>query len=137
MSQRRPGRGRTTTDPGDSGVVAVEFALVIPLLVAILLTIVTVGSLYIDQLHLQQVARDAVRTAVVAPASACVTATSELDGNNLGTVSCELITTCPTTGSSSNSAAQVHLTSVQEFSLPLVGDRTVTLNATSTFICPP
>ena len=137
MTHRRPGRGPATTDPDDSGVVAVEFALVIPLLVAILLTIVTVGSLYIDQLHLQQVARDAVRTAVVAPTSACAAATSELAGNNLGAVTCTVTRACPTTGTSSTSTAQVHLTSVQQFSLPLVGDRTVTLNATSTFICPP
>ena len=134
MIGRRPGRGITTPDPGDSGVVAVEFALVLPLLVALLFTIVTAGSVYIDQLHLQQVARDAARIASVDSAAACSTATSELAGNSLGTVTCQVVRPC-TNGTTTST--QVRLTSAQNLSIPIVGNRSVTLTATSTFICPP
>ena len=114
--------------------VAVEFALVIPILLITLFTIVAAGSVYIDQLHLQQVARDAARAAAVNPDSACPTATAELSGNNLGTVTCELVRRC---GTNPTDTTQVRLSSVQTLSMPVIGDRTVSLTASSTFICPP
>lgn len=134
MTGRHPGRRSTTPDPGDRGVVAVEFALVIPLLLAVLFTIVAAGSVYIDQLHLQQVARDAARAAAIDPNSACTTASGELAGNTLGTVTCELVRKC---GTNPTDTTQVRLKSVQELSLPVIGRRTVSLSASSTFVCPP
>jgi Flp pilus assembly protein TadG len=134
VTVRRPGRRPTASDSGDRGVVAVEFALVIPILLVVLFTIVAAGSMYFDQLHLQQVARDAARVAAIEPTAACATATGELTGNTLGTVTCNLVRTC---GTNPTDTTQVRLQSVQTLSLPLIGDRTVTLTASSTFICPP
>lgn len=115
--------------PDDAGVVAVEFALVVPLLIVLLFTIVIGGSVYLDQLHLQSAARDAARVGSVAPASACAAATANLTGNNVGTVTCDLVSSC-TSGS-----VQVRLTSNQTVSIPIVGTRHVTLRASSTFAC--
>ena len=118
---------------GDEGVAAVEFALVLPPLVVMLFTIVLGGSIYLDQLHLQSVVRDAARIASVDTSKACSTALSELSGNNVGTVSCLIVKAC----SSSNNIAEVKLTAVQTLSVPLVGSRVVSLHATSSFICTP
>ena len=128
-----PGRPVSVADDekqGDAGVVAVEFALVLPALVALLFTIVTAGSVYIDQLQLQSVARDAARIASVSPATACTLARSELSTNNVGTVQCTLVSDCL------SAAAQARLSAQQTFAIPIVGNRTVTLHASSTFACP-
>lgn len=119
----------TVREPDDAGVVAVEFALVVPLLIVLLFTIIVGGSVYLDQLHLQSAARDAARVGSVAPASACAAASKNLAGNDVGSVSCDLVTTCAT------GSVQVRLTANQTVSLPIVGVRHVTLRASSTFAC--
>jgi Flp pilus assembly protein TadG len=120
-------RSRTT----DDGVAAVEFALVLPLLVVLLFVIVNGGMVFIDQLHLQSAARDAARIASVEPQQACSTALAELAGNDVGTTSCELVQDC------TQGTAEVRLVASQVVSLPVIGDRTVNLDASSTFVCAP
>ena len=110
---------------------AVEFALVLPLLVVLLFVIVNGGLVYLDQLHLQSAARDGARVASVDPNQGCSTALAALSGNDVGTTSCELVQDCST------GSAQVRLTAVQSISIPVIGDRTVNLDASSTFVCPP
>jgi Flp pilus assembly protein TadG len=120
-------RSRTT----DEGVAAVEFALVLPLLVVLLFVIVNGGMVFLDQLHLQSAARDAARVASVEPLQACTTALDGLSGNDVGATSCELVQDCST------GTAEVRLTAVQNISIPVIGSRTVNLDASSTFVCVP
>lgn len=122
----RPSRRK----PDDDGVVAVEFALVLPLLIVLLFTIILGGAVYLDQLQLQSAARNAARAGSVTPTGACNAATAELTGNNVGSVSCELLENCST------GVVRVRLTAQQTVSLPLVGDRNVTLRASSSYACP-
>jgi uncharacterized membrane protein len=113
----------------DGGVVAVEFALVLPLLVVLLFTMVLAGSVYFDQLHLQSVARDAARVGSIRPDDACALARSELSSNEMGVVDCSVVSGCST------GVFKVALSATQDLSLPLVGSRAVTLRATSSFVC--
>ena len=131
MIIRRLAHGVHRRESDDRGVAAVEFALVIPLLVVMLFTIVLGGSVYVDQLQLQSVARDAARTAAVDSTRACAVATQELAGNNVGAVQCTVQQSCST------GVAKVKLVAVQQMSMPLVGSKTVTLTATSSFVCTP
>lgn len=121
-------RLRRTTD---EGVAAVEFALVLPLLVVLLFVIVNGGLVYLDQLHLQSAARDAARIASVEPLQACSTALAELSANDVGTSSCEIVQDC------SQGTVEVRLSSSQSISIPVIGNRTVNLDASSTFVCAP
>ena len=109
---------------------AVEFALVLPILVVLLFTLVFGGSMYFDQLHLQASARDAARVGTVASTSACSTALAELSSNQMGTVGCSVVTTCST------GTFKVLLTAKQTFNIPILGPKPVTLNASSSYVCP-
>ena len=130
MTWRRSVPGSRTRGPDDAGVVAVEFALVLPLLIVLLFTIILGGGVYLDQLNLQSAARNGARVGSVTPASACVAATTDLAGNDVGTVSCEVLDNC-TAG-----RMRLRLTAQQTVPLPIVGDRSVTLRATSSYACP-
>ncbi len=125
----RPTPGPRVRGLDDEGVAAVEFALVVPLLIVLLFTVVLAGSVYLDQLQLQSVARDAARVGSVAPAQACTVALSELSSNNVGVVNCSVVSDC------SSGTMKVALDATQTFSVPLVGDRSVTLRASSSFAC--
>jgi Flp pilus assembly protein TadG len=129
--RRRSASGSSTRGPDDAGVVAVEFALVVPLLIVLLFTIILGGSVWLDQMHLQSAVRNAARVGAVAPASACAAATADLTGNDVGTVTCELLSNC------SSGNARVRLTAQQTVDLPIVGERNVTLHASSSFVCNP
>jgi TadE-like protein len=130
VTWRRSVPGSRTRGPDDAGVVAVEFALVLPLLIVLLFTIILGGGVYLDQLNLQSAARNGARVGSVTPASACVAATTDLAGNDVGTVSCEVLDNC-TAG-----RMRLRLTAQQTVPLPIVGDRSVTLRATSSYACP-
>jgi hypothetical protein len=82
-------------------------------------------------MHLQSAVRNAARVGAVAPASACAAATADLTGNDVGTVTCELLSNC------SSGNARVRLTAQQTVDLPIVGERNVTLHASSSFVCNP
>lgn len=116
--------------PVDNGSAAAEFAIVVPVLLLLLFVMVTLASVLFDQLHLQAAARDSARAGAVNIANACTTAQTSLSANNVGTLTCNTVTTC-TTG-----AVKMSLTAVKPYSVPLLGNRTVTLTATSTFVCP-
>jgi len=124
----RPAPARRESD--DAGVAAVEFALVLPLLVILVFTVVFAGSVYLDRMHLQSAARDAARIASVDETSACSTALAELSSQSVGDVTCRVATTC------ASGATRVELSATQTKSIPLVGNRTFTLDASSSFACP-
>lgn len=129
MSAPRSTLGARAPRADDEGVAAVEFALVLPLLVVMLFTIVLAGSVYIDQLHLEAAARNSARAAAVDPASACKTATSELSTNNVGTVKCTLVRDC------NSGVAEVRIDATQDVTIPLIGTKSVALHASSSFSC--
>ncbi|MEL0040651.1 MAG: TadE/TadG family type IV pilus assembly protein, partial [Ilumatobacter sp.] len=60
-----------------------EFALVLPVLIALLFTMIAAGSVLIDRLDLQSAARDAVRVASLDGADACGVAAGSLEGNDI------------------------------------------------------
>lgn len=129
MIQGRPISRVLGRKSDDRGAAAVEFALVVPLLVVLIFVAVVGGSLYVDQLHLQSAARNGARAGSVASANACSTATGELTGNSVGTVDCSVLSTC------SAGSFRLRLSATQQVSVPLLGNRTVVLNATSSYAC--
>ncbi len=129
MIKNRLSRVVFRRETSDDGVAAVEFALVLPIFVALLFTIVVSTSVYIDQLQLQSVARDAARSESVSAASGCTVATTELATNAMGNVQCVVNQTC------TSGTVRIQLTSTQQVSIPIVGNRTVVLHATSSFVC--
>ena len=131
MTRVRSVPGSPSREPDDAGVVAVEFALVIPLLIVLLFTIVLGGSVWLDQMHLQSAVRNAARVGAVEPTSACAAATTDLSANDVGVVTCEVLGNC------SSGTSRIRLTAMQTVDLPIVGERNVTLRATSSFVCNP
>lgn len=129
MNVERSALGASAPGANDQGVAAVEFALVLPLLVAMLFTIVLAGSVYIDQLHLEAAARNAARAAAVEPSSACNVATAELSSDNVGVVTCTLVHDC------SGGTTEVRLDATQSVTIPVVGTKEVSLHASSSFRC--
>ncbi len=115
--------------PSDSGAAAVEFALVVPALLTLLFAIVTLSSVFFDQLHLQAAARDAARAGSVAVTQACAVADDRLATNDIGTHTCTVVHDC-TTGTMT-----VALTATRSYAVPLLGDRTVSLDASSSYVC--
>jgi Flp pilus assembly protein TadG len=118
-------------DQDDQGVAAVEFSLILPLLVILLFVIVNSGLIYLNQLQLQSTARNAARIASVDPAQACSSAMNELSTKNIGNPQCALVENC------SSKTAQIQLSAFQQISIPFLGERSVHLHANSTFVCAP
>ena len=121
--------GAQAPGPDERGVAAVEFALVVPLLVILLFVIVLGGGIYLDQLNLQAAARDAARIGSVQESQACTVAQQELAANSVGDLSCLVEQKCPT------GYFRVRLTASRTVQVPLVGARQVVLNASSTYAC--
>jgi hypothetical protein len=107
----------------------VEFAMVLPVLIALLFTMIAAGSVLIDRLDLQSAARDAVRVASLDGADACGVAAGSLEGNDL------TISSCLVEGSCDLGSVSVLLATVSPVSIPFVGDRTVELTADSSYAC--
>jgi uncharacterized membrane protein len=118
-------------DQDDQGVAAVEFSLILPLLVVLLFVIVNSGLIYLNQLQLQSTARNAARIASVDPTQACANALVELSTKNISNPQCDLVENC------SSKTAEVQLSAFQQISIPFLGERSVHLNANSTFLCSP
>lgn len=130
MNNRRPAPDALRREPDDRGSAAAEFAIVVPVLLLLIFTMITLSSVYFDQLRLQAAARDAARIGSVNASEACTTARSALGANDIGTLSCAIASSC-TTGT-----VRVELTSTQNLAVPFIGDRSVTLQASSSFVCP-
>jgi Flp pilus assembly protein TadG len=130
VNHRRLTSGVPRQGSDDHGSAAAEFAIVVPVLLLLLFTMVTLASVFFDQLQLQAAARDAARVGAVAIADACTTAQASLDGNDVGSVKCSVVTTC------TSGAVRMSLAATQVYSVPFLGKRNVVLTATSSFVCP-
>ncbi len=106
-----------------------EFALVLPVLVAMLFGIVVTGLVFIGRMQVQAAAREGARAGAVASGQGCSSARTQLSNFSASSISCTETRDCLTTGSTVN----VHVT--QTVSIPLLGNRTVALDSTSVFAC--
>lgn len=109
MLATRPGRRVT----GDDGASAVEFALVVPILLILVFGIINFGFLFTSQITLNTSARDAARLGVVSPVTGSPMSCSAIAlaaRNNAGTLGAPasqvaVTVTGPTVGGSSISCA--------------------------------
>lgn len=113
----------------DEGLAAVEFALVLPVLVALLFGIVVTGMVFIGRMQVQAAAREGARAGAVAPGQACSSARAQLSSFDSSSVTCSELRDCATTGS----RVQVHVT--ETVSIPIVGTRSVSLDSTAVYAC--
>jgi len=127
-------RIRRTSDRGsrrsaDPGLAAVEFALVLPVLVILLFGTVVAGTVYVDHLRVQSAAHDGARAGAISPGEGCATALQRVAGINGASANCTAPAACP--GASSS----VDLVVTETVSIPLLGARTIQLSASSEFRC--
>jgi|688.fasta_scaffold44548_7 Flp pilus assembly protein TadG len=128
MSGRR--RGAVSEEHhGDGGLAAVEFALVLPVLVALLFGIVVTGLVFIGRMQVQAASREGARAGAIASGQACNAAREQLSNFSSSSVTCTELRDCATTGS------RVQLQVTQNVSIPVLGNRTVSIDATSVYAC--
>jgi Flp pilus assembly protein TadG len=113
----------------DRGAAAVEFALVLPVLLAVLFGVVVAGLVYVDHLQLQSAARDGARSGSLVSGSGCSAALDRVSDLGEGGTSCAETAVCPGTDSA------VTLQLARQVSIPLLGDRTVNLSASAVYEC--
>lgn len=119
------------SDSDDAGLAAVEFALIVPLIVILLFAVVTAGTAAAGKLSLQAAARDGARAEAVNPNSGCVTAIDRLSGTSatVGDIDCTTTVSCP--GERNN----IEISANRIVSIPLLGDRTIALSASASYEC--
>jgi Flp pilus assembly protein TadG len=113
----------------DEGLAAVEFALVLPLLVVLLFGIVVTGLVFIGRMQVQAAAREGARAGAIVSGQGCSAARQQLADFAPSSISCTEIRDCSTTGS------RVEVRVVETVSIPLLGDREVTHDSSSVYAC--
>ena len=117
-----PNSQTTPTKRTDDGVVALEFVLVVPFLIALIMAIAQFGLFFSKTVDVTSAARDAARTLALRGTPtypAGVTASG--------------VTVCPAGNTTSN--ASVTLTSTYTFSIPFIPLGTKSITATGTMRC--
>jgi uncharacterized membrane protein len=79
----------------DRGATAVEFALLLPLLLLVLFGMVDFGRMLNDQITLTQAAREGARLAALGYSAATVTSRAEAAATELSPVTVTVVTSCP------------------------------------------
>lgn len=127
----RPRRSRAASAGrhDDEGLAAVEFALLLPVLVVLLFGIVVTGLVFIGRLQVQAAAREGARAGALLSGQGCSSAREQLTEFAPSEISCSETRDCPTVGS------RVEIRVVETVSIPLLGDRQVTLDSTSVYAC--
>jgi Flp pilus assembly protein TadG len=116
-------------------VAAVEFALVLPVLVLLMFIIIVAGLVYFDNMQVQAAARDGARAGASVPGTGCSAALQRLPANVRSAVTCTQVPTCSTTSNPPITVSTVNLAYNRNVSVPLLGNRTVNLTASSVFEC--
>ena len=121
----------------DTGVASVEFALVLPILVLLMFGVVVAGTVAAAQLQVQAAARDGARAGSLSSGGGCGVSLNRLDAADgtgspsVGQVTCTNLAVCPGTTSS------VSVVATRTVSIPVLGNRQVTLDSVATYECPP
>lgn len=127
----RPRRSRAASAGrhDDEGLAAVEFALVLPVLVVLLFGIVVTGLVFIGRMQVQAATREGARAAAMVSGQGCSAVREQLTGFSAAQISCTESRDCATTGS------RVEVRVTETVSIPLLGDRDVLLDSTSVYAC--
>jgi Flp pilus assembly protein TadG len=128
MNARRT-LGRETRHRADPGLAAVEFALVLPVLVILLFGMVVAGTVYVDHLRVQSAAHDGARAGALVAGQGCTTALQRIASISGATATCTTPATCP------GGTSSVDLRLTETVSIPILGSRIVHLGASSEFQC--
>ena len=112
---RPPSRGRTTRD---RGAVAVEFALVVPVLLLIVFGIIDFGRALNAQIVLTGAAREGVRLAALGESNAAVQAAVTAAAPDLSGVTATVESNCPP-GAGPNANARVEVSYNFSFITPI------------------
>ena len=112
----------------DDGVVAVELALLLPVLVILVFGILQFGLAYNRLQGVHAAAREAARAGAVAPGTECNRALDALDGLNI-TASCTVEQSCP------GARVVVRIEADTDIDIPFVGSRTVALTGRGDYRC--
>ena len=110
------------------GVVAVELALLLPVLVMLVFGILQFGLAYNRLQGVHAAAREGARAGAVAPGSECSRALDALDGLNI-TASCTVEQSCP------GARVVVRIEADTDIDIPFVGSRTVALTGRGDYRC--
>ena len=106
MMRRRHAAG----DPRDRGAAAVEFALLLPVLLLLLFGIIDFGRLINAQITLTQAAREGVRLAALGQSSATVQTRVTAAAGVLSPVTATVTTACTTAGAATDAVVTVTYT---------------------------
>jgi Flp pilus assembly protein TadG len=117
---------QSSTD--DRGAVIVEFALIVPILMILLVGIINFGVAYNTQIALQGAAREGARALALGDSAADAVNASGVDDMSIGSQ-----TGCP--AGDSDAYASVTTTKDFTFSIPFVDLGTKTLTATASMRC--
>ena len=112
----------------EDGVVAVELALVLPVLVMLLFGILQFGLAFNRLQGVHAAAREGARVGAVAPGSECARAADAMSGLGV-TSTCVVVQNCP------GDRVVVEVSADTEIDIPFVGSRTVTLNGRGEYRC--
>jgi Flp pilus assembly protein TadG len=120
----------------DRGAALVEFALVVPVLLMVLMGIVEFGRAYNTQLSIEAAAREGVRElALDHTNAAATTAITDRDGSANLQASNITLTRCPAQPWTATSTAKVDITKQFSFDIPLMPAFSRTLTAKAVMRC--
>jgi Flp pilus assembly protein TadG len=88
-------RRQAATDPRDRGSVAVEFALLLPVLLLLIFGIIDFGRAINDQITLTQAAREGARLASLGYSTSAVTSRAQSAATGLSPVTVTVTSSCP------------------------------------------
>jgi Flp pilus assembly protein TadG len=120
----------------DRGATMVEFALVVPVLLMVLMGIVEFGRVYHTQISIEAAAREGVRVlALDNTNAAATTAITDRDGSANLTAANITLTRCPAKPWTATSTAKVDISKQFSFNIPLMPAFTRTLTAKAVMRC--
>ncbi len=138
-------RRQAARDPRDRGSVAVEFALLLPVLLLIIFGVIDFGRAINDQITLTQAAREGARLASLGYSTSAVQARAQSAATGLSPVTVTVSTSCPA-GAGTGVDAVVQTSYQFSFVTPVgafasmfgsatFGSSTLTLTATGEMPC--